>query len=269
MSSWPCPPHRACASLGGRLELLRDYFEGGTHLEEMRTDPTWAQVSQGCKALIRHMLCPRPAERPSAAEVLQTEWLRNASREPLEHIVAGFAKLKLSGLQQLCLRVVQDFLIDETRSIDAMFAELDRSGDGYISYEELHTWSAQKQTAGARKRSAKARAATAVDPAKNVDLAFSRLDLAGDGRVDLAEFRIAVRAARRAAPSSVPGVPTTLAALSPCLYRGALPSELPNFARTSHLCPSLLTVPLVRVAPGASAEEGRPQRRAAPSLRLH
>lgn len=110
---------------------LLDRYATAEHLREihsMAAGSIWKHVSADCKAMLTRLLAFEPSRRSSPAQLLRAErWLRTASSTPLPHVVAGFATLKLSRLQQVCLNVASRYLADDTEAIDAQFEEMDTS----------------------------------------------------------------------------------------------------------------------------------------------
>jgi Ca2+-binding EF-hand superfamily protein len=145
-------------------------------------------VSESCKDLLVHMLAVRPEARAAAPDVLSCRWLREASPMPLPHVVAGFAMLRTTKLQRVCLGAMQQFLVHETSGIDGLFIKLDTTADGVISRDELRHYIASAQESPLWP--------AASFSALDLEVLFEQLDFDNDGRVSKEEFRVAALAQR-------------------------------------------------------------------------
>jgi calcium-dependent protein kinase len=108
--------------------------------------PDWALVSEGAKNLIRKLLNKKVADRITAAEAAQDQWiLDNAQRSPLQAEVRAstLGQLKSFKSGQKLRRAVMSFIAsqmvnkEETQKLADTFRDLDKNGDGKLSREEL------------------------------------------------------------------------------------------------------------------------------------
>ena len=105
--------------------------------------PIWNSISNECKDLIRKMLRPAP-KRLDATQVLQHEWLKipesKTKAELLPQVLTNRLKKfrTYQKVQQAVLTYIATQLSEqEIYSLRMAFIELDKSGDGILSKEEV------------------------------------------------------------------------------------------------------------------------------------
>ncbi|GBG00457.1 calcium-dependent kinase [Raphidocelis subcapitata] len=178
---------------GGRTKaILRRIVDDG--VPDMGRDP-WPSVSDAAKDAVRQMMTYQAKRRPTAAEMLSHEWLRDdggggAPFSP-DAAAAAAAAAAAEGAEPEVLRRMRSFSAmdwlprhaalvlagclphDETRGLHELFGGMDCAGSGSIGAEELR--------AALGLRGAKLAAAEAEE-------LVAAADADGDGRLSAEEF---------------------------------------------------------------------------------
>ncbi|EFJ22408.1 calcium dependent protein kinase 1 [Selaginella moellendorffii] len=103
----------------------------------------WPVISQDAKDLIRKMLCPVPANRLKAHEVLGHPWARAdgvAPDKPLDSAVLSRMKQfsAMNKIKKIALRVIAESLSEEEiAGLKEMFKMMDTDNSGSITFDEL------------------------------------------------------------------------------------------------------------------------------------
>ena len=111
----------------------------------------WAQISADAKQLTRELLCRDPVVRVSAADALKHRWFRDPLKPTLHNpqttaknsvTSSTFEGLrdyrKFSRLKQVFLKLLARELTDlQIEDLRRKFVQIDRSGDGFITKDEL------------------------------------------------------------------------------------------------------------------------------------
>lgn len=114
------------------------------------TGSVWRPVSAEAKDLVRHMLQPDPANRPSASELLSHPWL--AAAAPAIAIPAGIVHqlqlfAGLSRARRVLLGVTANSITgSEASRLLRQFLAFDKDFNGTLDYHELAL--ATKQVGG-------------------------------------------------------------------------------------------------------------------------
>ncbi|CAD8178920.1 unnamed protein product [Paramecium octaurelia] len=149
---------------------------------EYSFDPTdWGKVTNSGKDLIRRMLMYNPANRISAADALNHEWIKNnKSKGQINSLTLSKLqdfdsknKLKYAIFQFITVQVVTN---QEKTDLLKIFQEIDKNGDGTVSKDELY------QAYLKIHKGDKLAAETIVEEL------FPQLDANGSGIVDFSEF---------------------------------------------------------------------------------
>jgi calcium-dependent protein kinase len=124
----------------------RDILERVQRGHYSMDDAEWTRVSPAAKNLIRKMLQMNIANRISAADALQDEWISSNtvnSFRSLEGTGETLNNLKMFRAEQKLQHAVLTFLSsqliskDESKRLAEHFKRLDKNGDGKLSREEL------------------------------------------------------------------------------------------------------------------------------------
>jgi len=139
----------------------------------------WHLISKDATDLVRELLKRNPADRCTAAEALQHEWMRVRATASVDeqatimlknlrgfNAAGRFKKLALQAIARQC----DDKLINDMR---AVFNKLDTDHDGQLSLEELRTGLED---------------ASLPDLVQDVDHLFADIDVDGSGAIDYSEF---------------------------------------------------------------------------------
>ncbi|PNW84417.1 hypothetical protein CHLRE_03g144484v5 [Chlamydomonas reinhardtii] len=179
------------------------------------TGLVWEVVSDSAKDLIRQLLTPDPAQRPSAAQLLSHPWFHEAAslQRPLgQRMITNLKQFAAAcRLQKLAALVVAkrggglgNKLNPDVAKLREVFAELDANGDRRLTFDELKD-EIQKvrvamrgSTAGtakalAKSGGAKSGATAAAGGGGGLDeqqlwKLFMAADCDGDGKLDVNEF---------------------------------------------------------------------------------
>ncbi|KAK4803853.1 hypothetical protein SAY86_003670 [Trapa natans] len=109
---------------------------------DFETDP-WPIISDSAKDLIKRMLCPRPADRLTAHEVLCHPWICENGVAPDRALdPAVMSRLKqfsaMNKLKKMALRVIAESLSEEEiAGLREMFLAMDTDNSGAITFDEL------------------------------------------------------------------------------------------------------------------------------------
>ena len=106
----------------------------------------WDDISNDAKDLIKKLIC-KPERRLTAEEALKHKWVRNLTKKAVD--TNQLKKLNISRMKQFQksekLKQVALMAIavqtdpNEVNELKKIFQELDRDGNGSISFEELTT----------------------------------------------------------------------------------------------------------------------------------
>ncbi|CAI7795819.1 unnamed protein product [Closterium sp. NIES-54] len=105
--------------------------------------PPWPSISDHAKDLLRQMLHPDPAKRPSAHEVLCHPWLAEAGvaqTEPLPPVVLTRLKqfTSMVKMKRMAMKVIAEGLKEEEiRGLRELFEAMDTDSSGTITMTEL------------------------------------------------------------------------------------------------------------------------------------
>ncbi|CAI5474888.1 unnamed protein product [Closterium sp. Yama58-4] len=105
--------------------------------------PPWPSISDQAKDLLRQMLHPDPAKRPSAHEVLCHPWLAEAGvaqTEPLPPVVLTRLKqfTSMVKMKRMAMKVIAEGLKEEEiRGLRELFEAMDTDHSGTITMTEL------------------------------------------------------------------------------------------------------------------------------------
>jgi len=114
-------------------------------------EPTWRNVSNSAKDIIRRMLILDPAKRPSARELLHHQWLKQSDRIHVENhdteldIMSSLKNFRVTStqssdkLRQASLQYIATHFttMEQTEELRRKFIEMDEDKDGVLSREEL------------------------------------------------------------------------------------------------------------------------------------
>ncbi|CAI9303625.1 unnamed protein product [Lactuca saligna] len=114
----------------------------------MKADPDmenypWPLISKNAKELVKKMLTVDPKKRPTAADVLNDQWLVDngvATKNPIddEFLVRMKNFRAMNKFQRFALQVIADIIPpDEQEGLKAMFHNIDTDEDKIITREEL------------------------------------------------------------------------------------------------------------------------------------
>ncbi|CAH1429991.1 unnamed protein product [Lactuca virosa] len=114
----------------------------------MKADPDmenhpWPSISKNAKKLVKKMLTVDPKKRPTAADVLNDQWLVDngvATKNPIddEFLVRMKNFRAMNKFQRFALQVIADIIPpDEQEGLKAMFHNIDTDEDKVITREEL------------------------------------------------------------------------------------------------------------------------------------
>eukprot|EP00775_Hariotina_reticulata_P005113 gene5113-5353_t len=139
----------------------------------------WDGISGPAKDAVQQMMTYEPKQRPTAAQMLQHEWVREGGVAGDNIIVPevlnrlrSFASLnKLKKLAMLM--IAQRLPADEVAGLKELFASMDLDGDGTITVQELSTVLATK---GAKL------------PQEEIEQLMALADLNGNKSLDYLEF---------------------------------------------------------------------------------
>lgn len=107
---------------------------------------TWKKVSNEAKALLQKILVKNPEERISAKEVLRDYWIktRTEGNAPDNHLISktleNISKFSTeSKLQKATLSFIVSQIMssDEVGTLQKIFKEIDKNGDGLLSRREI------------------------------------------------------------------------------------------------------------------------------------
>eukprot|EP00475_Leptophrys_vorax_P030944 TRINITY_DN4668_c3_g1_i1.p1 TRINITY_DN4668_c3_g1~~TRINITY_DN4668_c3_g1_i1.p1 ORF type:complete len:364 (+),score=52.73 TRINITY_DN4668_c3_g1_i1:104-1093(+) len=105
--------------------------------------PPWPSISEHAKDLLRQMLNPDPAKRPTAHEVLCHPWLAEqgaALTEPLPPVVLSRLKqfTSMVKMKRMAMKVIAESLQEEEiRGLRELFEAMDTDRSGTITITEL------------------------------------------------------------------------------------------------------------------------------------
>jgi len=112
----------------------------------------WDNVSNDAKDLIKKLITP-PERRLTAAEALQHRWIRTFNKQKTDTKL--LAKLNINNmksfqksqkLKQVALKAIAvQSDPKDIQELKAIFKELDKNGDGCISFEELYKGLGKRQ----------------------------------------------------------------------------------------------------------------------------
>ncbi|KAG2439952.1 hypothetical protein HXX76_004071 [Chlamydomonas incerta] len=167
------------------------------------TGLVWEVVSDSAKDILRLMLTPDPAARPSAAQLLTHPWFAEAAAldRPLgERMIANLKQFAAAcRLQKLAALVVAkrggglgNRLDPDVAKLREVFAELDANGDRRLTFDELKD---EIQKVRVAMGGSAAGAAAGAGPGGGGGLdeqelwkLFMAADFDGDGKLDVNEF---------------------------------------------------------------------------------
>lgn len=147
------------------------------------TNKEWKDISSEAKSLQKALLTRDPDSRPSAAEALQSEWIRKALRNtevayPCAQAVpaslrtfAMMNKLKKASLNVIATQLSDDDLSD----LKKLFVSMDDNNDGTLSVGEL--------------RQGLSKAGVSLPP--DLRRIMEQIDTDGSGVIDYSEFMAA------------------------------------------------------------------------------
>lgn len=116
----------------------------------------WDEVSADAKDLIKKLIC-KPERRLTAAEALQHKWIKKLTTKKqdlnvLKKLNIGNMKQfqksqKLKQVALMAIAVQSD--PNDMKELKEIFQELDKNGDGSISFDELQAGLGKRENAGA------------------------------------------------------------------------------------------------------------------------
>ncbi|CAI5465467.1 unnamed protein product [Closterium sp. Yama58-4] len=166
------PPFWAETEQGVAQAVLRSQVD-------LKRDP-WPKVSDGAKHLVMLMLQPDTSKRPTAQQVLQHPWLRDANEAPdtplgVEVLSRMQSFQAMNKLKKKALKVIADQLssAEELQGLQEVFKIIDENGDGTLTLEEL--------------RNGLRRIGSPLSDAE-VQALMDAADIDGNGEIDYSEF---------------------------------------------------------------------------------
>merc|ERR1740123_1813250 len=144
------PPFYVDPSLYGRKEndmiykKIQKGFKPVTKRGYGSHFPEAIPASDGVKDLIAHLLKQDPAERPTAAEALDHEWIRNRDSNDLElpetvvNAIKSFRK-NVGFKTTVCQAFRRKLRPYQVRAVEESFKRMDTDNDNRISLEEFRT----------------------------------------------------------------------------------------------------------------------------------
>ncbi|CAI7867146.1 unnamed protein product [Closterium sp. NIES-53] len=166
------PPFWAETEQGVAQAVLRSQVD-------LKRDP-WPKVSDGAKHLVMLMLQPDTSKRPTAQQVLQHPWLRDANEAPdtplgVEVLSRMQSFQAMNKLKKKALKVIADQLssAEEMQGLQEVFKIIDVNGDGTLTLEEL--------------RNGLRRIGSPLSDAE-VQALMDAADIDGNGEIDYSEF---------------------------------------------------------------------------------
>ncbi|CAG9328365.1 unnamed protein product [Blepharisma stoltei] len=105
-------------------------------------EPIWENISQEAKNLLSHLLCMNPSDRFSASEALDHPWFNS---QPKPRIVMNQFTIdalkeysKISAFKKEAMNILVKYLsLNEIKSMNALFSDLDEENNGSISMKLL------------------------------------------------------------------------------------------------------------------------------------
>jgi len=131
------------------FEEVEDMYGATVNARVAYTHPVWARLAPSAQAFVSSLLKAKPAERLTAAQCREHEWLRDgvARDEKLGVSLSYLRRFQVDHLHGVLMKLIAQRLDDEELAeVRAVFEALDADAKGFLSADDLRDALSEKMS---------------------------------------------------------------------------------------------------------------------------